>query len=523
MITIIIAIAAIILSRKLVSKAVSALKLSAADEQTIKPGIMSTYSLVMFLMVLFGINVIWYNIAFFIDNLRTPSGTLSFIGIDPILTDVLSAGSIDELGIPTSPRMPDLQLLLDNITNGYHIALYCLLIGIALMALYFWSATKRNPIMYVAIIGIIIATFFAIRKASAGIVHIGNFCFSGIYNPYTGDLSDSWVYPFLTAIGCVALGLTAPSAFSKTKSILAANKWASSQKAETPPTTDAVAPTEQPTAAIPQQLTDSRQTKPCPYCGEEILAVAKKCKHCGEWLKEEVVEQTPQTAQLETAPSSSRHHKLWMLGGLALVVIVAVCISLSSSNDTSSPTDSNTDSLEGWSIAEEEGIEEVTEEVIDTLDAYTPVNVTESNKENSVRQFVTSMYRNVLPAMEDEDFDESLYVKRYFSDNLADWYHLVEDHDQKFHGGLGLLYDFNLWTQSQEPDMNIKSTIQSVRFDTDYMDDEYAVVSVMLKGRYNPPANIEIKLYGNPTDGWVVTDYNGMEMKLKSYLASHQH
>lgn len=29
-----------------------------------------------------------------------------------------------------------------------------------------------------------------------------------------------------------------------------------------------------------------KHTKICPYCGGEIMFVAKKCKHCGNWLEE---------------------------------------------------------------------------------------------------------------------------------------------------------------------------------------------------------------------------------------------
>ena len=37
-----------------------------------------------------------------------------------------------------------------------------------------------------------------------------------------------------------------------------------------------------------ENMTD--KTKRCPYCGEEILAIARKCKHCGEWLETKVSE-----------------------------------------------------------------------------------------------------------------------------------------------------------------------------------------------------------------------------------------
>jgi hypothetical protein len=52
------------------------------------------------------------------------------------------------------------------------------------------------------------------------------------------------------------------------------------------------------TASTPQQ--SAPQQKACPFCSELILATAKKCKHCGEFLdgSRSVVAATPPIAQM---------------------------------------------------------------------------------------------------------------------------------------------------------------------------------------------------------------------------------
>ena len=35
------------------------------------------------------------------------------------------------------------------------------------------------------------------------------------------------------------------------------------------------------------------ETKICPHCGGEILVVAKKCKHCRQWLDEDAPKPSP--------------------------------------------------------------------------------------------------------------------------------------------------------------------------------------------------------------------------------------
>ena len=68
----------------------------------------------------------------------------------------------------------------------------------------------------------------------------------------------------------------------------------------------------------------SEATKRCPYCHEEILSAARKCKHCGEWLEDPPTTQTgsfsnPETMVRDALADDYEIKKELGRGGMAIV------------------------------------------------------------------------------------------------------------------------------------------------------------------------------------------------------------
>lgn len=104
------------------------------------------------------------------------------------------------------------------------------------------------------------------------------------------------------------------------------------------------------------------ETKRCPYCGEEILLTAKKCKHCKEWLE---ANETPKQFEPKDKVTAKSKNWGWMII-FPLAIIIVVVLVVSSLNSTFSSSNSENEipsSVDTTSIAMEQ--QEEYENVID--------------------------------------------------------------------------------------------------------------------------------------------------------------
>ena len=167
--------------------------------------------LLIAVLVFFSLACFWKSLMYWFDSMRSPSFWIPFIGDDPLYGEVIEGASENEIGIPTSRRGDDMVLMMYNVMNAYKSTIWCIIVGVVSYIVYLKGIFVRNKALLwcsFAVLGI--TTVFACRYSVSGIVHLVNWATSGIFNPYDGDTSNSFVIPLfsvVTAIAVVGCGL----------------------------------------------------------------------------------------------------------------------------------------------------------------------------------------------------------------------------------------------------------------------------------------------------------------------------
>lgn len=234
------------------------------------------------------------NIIYKLDSLRDLGNWGGMMGAaSEVINGITENGGV----LPTWERAPEVQQWIDNIDGEYSKDLWYVIICIVAYGVYLFGIFKRSKgAMWAAIIVEGLCVVLSLRAGVTGMAHLISGITSGVFNPYTGDMSDSIMIPFCTY---AVAGVMLLFVIDHKKRIDELASLALAQPIQRPKQQDPV-PVIQPSTSIPipphQAKVENvakdgqkpqKETKTCPYCGEEIPVAATKCKYCGEWLNEE--------------------------------------------------------------------------------------------------------------------------------------------------------------------------------------------------------------------------------------------
>ena len=252
---------------------------------------------------------------------------------------------------------------------------------------------------------------------------------------------------------------------------------------------------------------DNNQMKTCPYCGNSIRYVAKKCRFCGEWLDEEQrnihqktvpklagnvvsgeakeLEETSKQEINQTNKETEEHvkhshknvngllgtRKLIGCFGVGLLVVVILAIICGLSGETSTPKKEIDESLYTDSST---ALSEAEQLLSDDTNETTVEDNGFEDVEAKIELHV--IYKDIFAHLEEED----RLIKKYFTNDFQEIWQRVKRYDAVNHKGEIGCIDYNIFTQDQDPNSK------------DYIEVQNVVLSKDEKGKLKATAKVDI-------------------------------